>query len=780
MAQGKPQTAWSWRYRGGRNLRRVTGIVLSLSCLVLVGLCFPQAVGAQAQLGNPQPGSAQSGIGVISGWACEAQQIEIEFNNESANRWRAGTGTTRPDTQAVCGDTDNGFGLLYNWNRLGDGTHTVRAFADGVEFAHVVVIVTTLEDEFRQDASGDFPVTDFPTPGTSLTLRWQQALQNFVLTDGRPVSGGGTSGRPPRVLGNPQPGSAQSGIGVISGWACEAQQIEIEFNNESANRWRAGTGTRRPDTQEVCGDTDNGFGLLYNWNRLGDGTHTVRAFADGVEFANVTVHVTTLGKEFRRDLNREVTLPDFPEVGTDVVLEWQQAQQNFVIASAGTTQRLVAVTPTLKLPPGVSIPNVTISSLYTDGAEVPASPEPSLLLAVDADGTVLLALADQDGGLLGEAPGVVEVSVESTAVTLVGLLAGIAVHDMTPSVVADIQAHAQYQPVVATMNTELAADKNFLDRLYAFPAIVDRLRQIADSLPGAATLARRTVKDAARRVATRDQPPRLPVLLQSLLDAVACLAPTAYAQEGGSSDTCAHRRAKTLEIIGLTTVDMIYPVKDTIALAEALRDMPSVGQPFLICAVDRTATWVAEHPGQTPPLLPEWNVRPDENIAVGFIVDNFEALKWQYDVLWPCIAATPSQYRNAANKAFTLAKNVTLGRVLKGAKATGQLKSWLHTLYGRASKGKKALDASEELDELESKGCTGPVNAAGQPVEPGETDSTCDQCLKMMGHIWVECWSAEALAEDTGPSMIHCVRLNQENQCPEEAPWGIHRLVCGN
>lgn len=87
----------------------MTGVVLSLSCLVLVGLCFPQAVGAQAQLGNPQPGSAQSGIGVISGWACEAQQIEIEFNNESANRWRAGTGTTRPDTQEVCGDAEEDF-----------------------------------------------------------------------------------------------------------------------------------------------------------------------------------------------------------------------------------------------------------------------------------------------------------------------------------------------------------------------------------------------------------------------------------------------------------------------------------------------------------------------------------------------------------------------------------------------------------------------------------------------------------------------------------------------
>ena len=328
--------------------------------------------------------------------------------------------------------------------------------------------------------------------------------RNFVLTDDSPVSGaGGTSGGGRQLLENPQPGSAQSGIGVISGWACEAQQIDIEFNNESANRWRAGTGTRRPDTQAACGDTDNGFGLLFNWNRLGDGTHTVRAFADGVEFANVTVSVTTLGKEFVQGLTHDLTLPDFPEVGTDVVVTWQQAQQNFVIASAATTLRLVAVTPTLVLPPGVSIPNVTISSLYADGAEVPASPEPSLLLAVDPDGTVLLALADQDGGLLGEAQGRVEVSVESTAVTLVGLLAGIAVHDMTPGVVADIQADAAYPPLVAGMRSLLAVDKNFLDHLpSSIVEIVDSRRR-----PATAT---------ARRVATvkgpsgPSRPPAIP------------------------------------------------------------------------------------------------------------------------------------------------------------------------------------------------------------------------------------------------------------------------------
>ena len=101
-----------------------------------------QSAWAQATLENPQPGSFQSGVGVISGWACDAQTIEVSF--DGGPRLKAGVGTIREDTRGVCGDTDNGFGLLYNWNLLGDGPHTVTAYADGVEFARVTVTVTTL------------------------------------------------------------------------------------------------------------------------------------------------------------------------------------------------------------------------------------------------------------------------------------------------------------------------------------------------------------------------------------------------------------------------------------------------------------------------------------------------------------------------------------------------------------------------------------------------------------------------------------------------------------
>ena len=42
------------------------------------------------------------------------------------------------------------------------------------------------------------------------------------------------------------------------------------------------------------------FSLLHNWNLLGDGIHSVQAYADGVLFASTQVKVTTLGEEFVR------------------------------------------------------------------------------------------------------------------------------------------------------------------------------------------------------------------------------------------------------------------------------------------------------------------------------------------------------------------------------------------------------------------------------------------------------------------------------------------------
>ena len=278
-------------------------------------------------LENPSADAFQSGIGVISGWVCEAEEVEIALNGVGQI---AAYGTARADTEAVCGDTDNGFGLLFNWNLLGDGEHEVVAFADGVELGRASVTVTTLGAEFLRDMMGTCEVEDFPTVGETVTLEWQQSQQNFVLVDGEEPRGANRAGRAGvGAVENPGPSTFQSGISVISGWVCEGDEVEIETGD--LGRQVAAYGTERLDTQAVCGDVDNGFGLLFNWNLLGDGEHEVVAFVDDEELGRATVRVTTLGEEFLQGVEGECMVEDFPDMDRTVTLEWQQNSQNFVI-----------------------------------------------------------------------------------------------------------------------------------------------------------------------------------------------------------------------------------------------------------------------------------------------------------------------------------------------------------------------------------------------------------------------------------------------------------------
>jgi len=283
-------------------------------------------------LENPRPASFRSGVSVLSGWLCEAEVVEMEI--DGGPRIEAAYGTDRADTLEFCGDRDNGFGLLFNWNLLGDGDHTIRVLADGVEFGRATFTVTTLGEEFVEDAAGEAVVLNFPTLGETARLVWQEARQNFLLAplDATPAASPlGPSGGPTGVLENPRPVSFQSGIGVLSGWTCEAEVVELEINGES--RLEAAYGTDRADTLESCGDRDNGFGVLFNWNLLGDGDHTVRALADGAEFGRATFTVTTLGEEFVEDAAGEAVAIDFPTPGSTVRLIWQEADQNFVPAA---------------------------------------------------------------------------------------------------------------------------------------------------------------------------------------------------------------------------------------------------------------------------------------------------------------------------------------------------------------------------------------------------------------------------------------------------------------
>ena len=253
--------------KGVRNkCRRFVSAAFTALTLSLV---LPWTVWAQATLENPQPGAFPGGIGLISGWACTANRIDIEIDGSIT--LQASCGRARSDTSATCGDDgNNGFGLLVNWNLSGDGTHTVRALRDGVEFARAAVVVATLGLGNSPGLKRGVYLPGFPQAARSTRVQWQESQQNFAITNDTGVSSGTGSARPGAQLENPQPGSFQSGIGLISGWACTANRIDIQI--DSGITLQAAYGTARSDTSAPCGDDgNNGFGLLVDATCWGTG-----------------------------------------------------------------------------------------------------------------------------------------------------------------------------------------------------------------------------------------------------------------------------------------------------------------------------------------------------------------------------------------------------------------------------------------------------------------------------------------------------------------------------
>ena len=239
----------------------------------------------------------------------DASELEIEFRTQAvtpgteAGLFVATHGEVWPDQVRH----ENADSVL----RSGVETITIPRPPDGWPAAYFILIRAA-------EADGD---------GT-------QTLEGTLVAR---VSEEGSSNRVPgQVLENPQPGSYQSGVGVIFGWVCEAERIEIEIQHGTTgvvSTLAAGYGTNRADTMDVCdNDGDNGFSLAVNWNLLGAGRHTVRALADGEEFARRQVIVGTLGAgEFPTGLEGTFVLPDFPAAGQETSVRWEESLQNFVI-----------------------------------------------------------------------------------------------------------------------------------------------------------------------------------------------------------------------------------------------------------------------------------------------------------------------------------------------------------------------------------------------------------------------------------------------------------------
>ena len=155
---------------------------------------------------------------------------------------------------------------------------------------------------------------------------------DFIIGSGFYPSPGGAAA-PVGRLENPGPASFQSGTGMVWGWVCDAEfvEIEIETAQGEVESYMAAYRMERLDTLDTCGDVDNGFEMLFNWNRLGDGEHQVTAFVDGLALGRATVRVTTLGAEVLEGVTGGCVAENFPHRGQSTRVEWQQTNQNFVI-----------------------------------------------------------------------------------------------------------------------------------------------------------------------------------------------------------------------------------------------------------------------------------------------------------------------------------------------------------------------------------------------------------------------------------------------------------------
>ena len=166
-----------------------------MSFLLWLGLTvLVPSLAHAATLENPDNGASYSGIGVISGWKCEADgALTVSFFD--ADMMRVGNpvplvyGSERPDVRnnSACASAAVGFVALWNWGNLSDGTYTAVAYDSDVEFARSTFQVATLGTEFLTGASTQVSVPDFPTPGETTTFQWNQATQHLEAVSREPA-----------------------------------------------------------------------------------------------------------------------------------------------------------------------------------------------------------------------------------------------------------------------------------------------------------------------------------------------------------------------------------------------------------------------------------------------------------------------------------------------------------------------------------------------------------------------------------------------------------------
>ena len=169
--------------------------------LFMMASVLSTGVFAIGVLGTPNKGSTVSGVGVISGYHCNSKDITVYIDGNSIGK--AGAGTTLLGTLGTCGQTETGYSLVYNFNNLAPGQHTISVTADGVTFdSGTFYTVQSGGVPWLAGVAAEATLDNFPTAGKRATLVWYQSYQNFVITKIEDMAGGTLPPPPPSTGGN--------------------------------------------------------------------------------------------------------------------------------------------------------------------------------------------------------------------------------------------------------------------------------------------------------------------------------------------------------------------------------------------------------------------------------------------------------------------------------------------------------------------------------------------------------------------------------------------------
>lgn len=185
----------------GRNLLRGVVMIAMLVAVIVVlaGLMAKPSKAAEPPglvIDVPQPGSVQSGIGLIHGWACGGGRVTVEIDDQpfatvtaDAPRWDVASAFPE------CGPS-SGFGLPINWGNLAAGPHhlsangvevsfTVGGFGGYLEAAQVDFTLATLAPGFDDT----FWLYGVAVNGqeNNLLYRWEPSIQGLSVLSVEPV-----------------------------------------------------------------------------------------------------------------------------------------------------------------------------------------------------------------------------------------------------------------------------------------------------------------------------------------------------------------------------------------------------------------------------------------------------------------------------------------------------------------------------------------------------------------------------------------------------------------